>query len=210
MNEAAPQWFENHFLSMLGIHREEAIRPVIQQLIRTTVNQHSCLQITDSELQTRLISHKIVGEPGEATPLILDHDHLYLARFYKFEHEVARLIITRNRGIEGVDKKALRTGLEREFGAVEHDRQKLAALLALTRQLCIITGGPGTGKTSTVVKILSLLLAIQPRLRVQLAAPQEKDAQRHQDIVNDGQDGPQRERELVAERDVNENGEQGD
>ena len=54
MNEAAPQWFENHFLSMLGIHREEAIRPVIQQLIRTTVNQHSCLQITDSELQTRL------------------------------------------------------------------------------------------------------------------------------------------------------------
>ena len=178
MNEAAPQWFENHFLSMLGIHREEAIRPVIQQLIRTTVNQHSCLQITDSELQTRLIAHEIVGEPGEATPLILDHDHLYLARFYKFEHEVARLITTRNRGIEGVDKKALRTGLEREFGAVEHDRQKLAALLALTRQLCIITGGPGTGKTSTVVRILKLLLAAQPTLRFQLAAPTGKAAMR--------------------------------
>ena len=178
MNEAAPKWFESQFLRMLGIRRDEPIQSIVQQLIRNTVNQHSCLQIMDPQVRTQLIAHEIVGEPGEATPLILDHDHLYLARFYKFEHEVARLITNRNRAIEDVDKKLLRSGLEQEFGAVEHDRQKLAAVLALTRQLCIITGGPGTGKTSTVVKILRLMLAIQPRLNFQLAAPTGKAAMR--------------------------------
>ncbi len=178
MNEAAPKWFENHFLRTLDISRDDAVRPLIQQLVRATVNQHSCLEIKDPELLTMLGAHRVVGEPGAASPLILDHNHLYLARFYKYEHEVARLISKRNKLIGEIDEPILSTGLEREFGSQEPNRQKLAALLALTRQLCIITGGPGTGKTSTVVRILKLLLETHPNMRFHLAAPTGKAAAR--------------------------------
>lgn len=54
----------------------------------------------------------------------------------------------------------------------------IAALSAVLNQFTIITGGPGTGKTTTVAKFLSLLLRIYPELRVALAAPTGKAAAR--------------------------------
>jgi exodeoxyribonuclease V alpha subunit len=58
------------------------------------------------------------------------------------------------------------------------DWQLAAALMAALQHLTIITGGPGTGKTTTVAKIIWLLLSIQPNLRIALAAPTGKAATR--------------------------------
>ncbi len=191
MNESAPQWFEDQFLAALGIERDDAIRPVVQQLVRATVHQHSCLSVPDPALLELLQAHEVVGAPDARTPLILEHDNLYLARYHQYEREVAAMMTTRNRAAGDIDTARLREGLTQEFGAEPRDRQKLAALLALTRQLCIITGGPGTGKTSTVVKILKLLFSTEPGLRVHLAAPTGKAAMRlsqsiasHDDTIN--------------------------
>ena len=70
-------------------------------------------------------------------------------------------------------------------GGVRPDWQKIAAATALLRRLCIVSGGPGTGKTTTVVKVLALLLALHPALRVALAAPTGKAAARLQGSLRD-------------------------
>jgi exodeoxyribonuclease V alpha subunit len=58
------------------------------------------------------------------------------------------------------------------------DWQKISAALALTSPRCIISGGPGTGKTTTVVKLLALLLQAQPSLSIKMVAPTGKAAAR--------------------------------
>ena len=58
------------------------------------------------------------------------------------------------------------------------DWQKVSAALALSSARCVISGGPGTGKTTTVTKLLALLLKVQPDLLVKMVAPTGKAAAR--------------------------------
>ncbi|MCW8996661.1 MAG: exodeoxyribonuclease V subunit alpha, partial [Psychromonas sp.] len=58
------------------------------------------------------------------------------------------------------------------------DWQKVSAALALSSARCVISGGPGTGKTTTVSKLLALLLKVQPNLLIKMVAPTGKAAAR--------------------------------
>lgn len=58
------------------------------------------------------------------------------------------------------------------------DWQKVSAALALSSARCVISGGPGTGKTTTVIKLLALLLKVQPDLLIKMVAPTGKAAAR--------------------------------
>ena len=127
----------------------------------------------------------VVGAPGEYKPLILDaSNRLYLYRYWDYEQRLAADIAHRANlpGLEfGTD--AFGKTLERLFpanGDGETDWQKVAAATALLKRLCIVSGGPGTGKTYTVVKILALLqeLAAPDVLHIGLAAPTGKAAGR--------------------------------
>lgn len=126
-----------------------------------------------------------VGGAGEFTPLLLDDkDRLYLRRYWEYEQQLAQTILARTAGARPVvDEQSLARGLEALFPsakAEEANWQKMAARTAVTSNLCVITGGPGTGKTRTVVAILALLLE-QPggdKLRIALAAPTGKAAAR--------------------------------
>jgi exodeoxyribonuclease V alpha subunit len=82
-----------------------------------------------------------------------------------------------------IDQQRLQQGLARLFppgDGTETDWQRVAAAVALLRPLCVISGGPGTGKTRTVTSILALLAEQDPagRLRIGLAAPTGKAAAR--------------------------------
>ncbi len=68
------------------------------------------------------------------------------------------------------------------------DWQRIAAATAVLRRLCVISGGPGTGKTTTVIRILALLLAQQPEIRIALAAPTGKAAARMQEAIRAAKD----------------------
>lgn len=137
---------------------------------------------------TKLRASPVVGAPGEAKPLILDRaNRLYLRRYWEYETQLAAALAARIDGLQPeVDHAILRKGLETFFGASgsEFNRQKLAAFTALTRNLTIISGGPGTGKTRTVVMILALLAEQSGAvLRVALAAPTGKAAARLKEAI---------------------------
>lgn len=142
------------------------------------------------EWRDRLRSSGVVGEPGDYQPLILDRtDRLYLYRYWDYEQRVARRLQLRaQQQVLGIDLECLSVGLNTLFEDAEPSGtnwQRLAAATALLRTLSVISGGPGTGKTTTVTKIL-LLLRQQPggeRLRIALAAPTGKAASRMQESV---------------------------
>ena len=128
-----------------------------------------------------------VRAPGDsaAAPLVLDGTRLYLERYYAHEVHLAESIRSRLRGDLVVDESRLEDGLRRFFPSDGARDQRTAADRTVRKRFAVITGGPGTGKTSTVVKILALLLeqAGEERFAIDLLAPTGKAAQRLLDAV---------------------------
>lgn len=123
-----------------------------------------------------------VGDGEQATPLVLDGDRLYLQRMWRDEGKVADFFLRRGAQSDGVDVKTLRQTLDGLFPDVsqEVNWQKVAAAVAATRCVSVISGGPGTGKTTTVARLLAALLMLDDShsLRIALAAPTGKAAAR--------------------------------
>jgi exodeoxyribonuclease V alpha subunit len=134
-----------------------------------------------------LRSSSAVGRPGDFRPLILDDSaRLYLYRYWDYEKRLAEDLIARaTGGAEEVDVALLRAGLARLFPDPGDIEQKCAAATAVLQRFGVISGGPGTGKTFTVVKILALLAeqAHGRPLAVGLAAPTGKAAARVQEAI---------------------------
>ncbi|WP_321858415.1 AAA family ATPase [Burkholderia cenocepacia] len=127
---------------------------------------------------------------GDERPLIVDRlDHLYLSRYFDYERRLADALVAQA-GVaapdEGLSPDRLRDSLARYFWPAtgEVDWQRVAAIVALTGRVTIVSGGPGTGKTTTVVGVLACLLDAHPGLRIALAAPTGKAAQRMQEALH--------------------------
>jgi exodeoxyribonuclease V alpha subunit len=129
------------------------------------------------------------GGDGGARPLRLDGTLLYLDRYWRYEQTIAHGLISRAREVPGVDQNLLSTGLDRLFDGDPPDLQRLAAAVAVLRMSTVVAGGPGTGKTTTVAKILALLdeqanASDRRPPRVALAAPTGKAAARLEESVH--------------------------
>jgi exodeoxyribonuclease V alpha subunit len=128
-----------------------------------------------------------VGRPGDFKPLILDRARLYLHRFWQYENELATGLLQRCRAEASlpIDPDRCDDALVRLFP--DAPEQRAAARLVLTRPLSVISGGPGTGKTFTLAKVIMLLTAreIERPLRIKLAAPTGKAAARLQESLQE-------------------------
>ena len=149
------------------------------------------LEQLDTETWRRtLAASALVALAGDASanaaarPLVLAGQRLYLRRYWGYERRIDHAL-RRRLSIDDAAPSDLRERLEHLFGVATGqpiDWQKLACALATRGAFSIVTGGPGTGKTTTVVRLLALLQepavqAGQP-LRIRLAAPTGKAAAR--------------------------------
>lgn len=136
-------------------------------------------------------SSTLVSAGERPTPLVFDgHARLYLTRYFRYQTRLVELVRARVAARpDPPDTMVLRDGLARLFppeagGAADPDaRQRLAALVAVLRRFAVVSGGPGTGKTTTVVRILALLIeqaiaAGRAPPRIRLLAPTGKAAAR--------------------------------
>ncbi|GAB3428447.1 exodeoxyribonuclease V subunit alpha [Massilia solisilvae] len=135
-----------------------------------------------------LAACELVGQAGQfdyGQPLVLDGERLYLRRYWKDEMVVAKAIRARALATRAVDEDEVRHWLDVLFSSRSDEKpdwQKLACAIALRGSVAVITGGPGTGKTYTVARLLALLLAMAGEnagsRRIALAAPTGKAAAR--------------------------------
>jgi ATP-dependent exoDNAse (exonuclease V) alpha subunit len=188
------------------------------QLLCAALNEgHVCLdlgavagtRIGDVSLPKRdkwlaaLASHPAIGAPGQFKPLTLDAaGRLYLTRYWLYEQQLAkRLLALAAAPPQAVDAGQLRQMLQALFAGSQQqpDWQQAAAACAVLQRLSVISGGPGTGKTSTVVRLLAALQQMhQGRLVIRLAAPTGKAAARMSESIRAAKPGLQLADEIAA------------
>jgi len=138
----------------------------------------------------KLKTSPVVGTSCDFKPLILDgSSKLYLHRYFEYQKDLVQFIKNRVSDhfypkLSGLQKNLNRLFGE-EMGGKEVDWQRIAAVVAATRKFCVISGGPGTGKTTTIVKLIALLLEMNhgKPLKIALAVPTGKAAAKLQDSI---------------------------
>ncbi|WP_158936619.1 AAA family ATPase [Burkholderia sp. S171] len=170
---------------------------------RATTQGHVCIALdalaqrygeTSGTVHAALLASGVVCDGREAAadllPLVIDASRrIYLARYFDYERRLARALVDRAQvSADAPDPAELKARVGRYFAEPKNDDdnidwQRVAALVALSGRLTIVSGGPGTGKTTTVVGVLACLLDENPALRIALAAPTGKAAQRMQEAL---------------------------
>jgi len=164
----------------------ELLNQAAREAVLATTEGHVCADLSawPEDDRATLLSTGMVCRPEDTgvLPLVLDGgERLYLQRYFQLERNLAESLRALARPVEGTPSAKATTLLNELFadtGEGEADWQKLAAGMALLSRLTIISGGPGTGKTTTVIKLLACLLIDQPDCRIALAAPTGKAAAR--------------------------------
>ncbi len=162
--------------------------------------QQLLVSLTVDQWLSDLQHTALIGDNNQ--PLVLDHSSgralLYLRRFWHYEQALAINIRQRLMSPPAIDEHRLAKTISGVFNRLSHNKaitdepdkartdcdwQKIACALATRNRFAIITGGPGTGKTTTVVKLLAVLQEMHQTssgqlLRIRLAAPTGKAAAR--------------------------------
>ncbi|CCQ11750.1 Exodeoxyribonuclease V alpha chain [Pseudoalteromonas luteoviolacea B = ATCC 29581] len=187
-------------------NENEDIKLVILLLLNAEQNQHSCLELErlneDNPFSLNEEQRKngfevfplrlgpdlynaLVGHPaiGESKPLALLNNKLYSGRNAEYERILASRFRVMACTTVSIDESLLQNLLTHYFPhgeTGEIDWQKVACATAAIKRLSIITGGPGTGKTTTVTKLLAILQSLYKSapLNIKMVAPTGKAAAR--------------------------------
>jgi exodeoxyribonuclease V alpha subunit len=199
------------FLSSITLENREDIQLAAALISRQLRDGHVCVNLPEfagrtlaagddqnekvqfPELSIWLQSLKTaecVGLPGDFKPMILDDARrLYFQRYWQYEQNIAAFILRRLPVQQdlGASQQIIREKLqfyfpEMSFGKISGS--DLAAVTALLRKFLVIAGSPGTGKTTTITKIMAFLLDVKRSvLRIALCAPTGKAAARLEEAV---------------------------
>jgi exodeoxyribonuclease V alpha subunit len=186
---------DRHFARFIG--RFGGDRKIVETtaalLSRSVREGHICLEVGDpnatcspesthlprpAKWLRELENSKAFGPPAGGTPIVLASNRLYLRRYWDYEQSLASEILKRARRNKNRGNTAA--------------TQDAAVEAALQNYFTIISGGPGTGKTTTVLQILQRLVQEKggDTLRIALAAPTGKAAARLQELLRKVQEDP--------------------
>lgn len=194
--------------SMLDNQSRECLTMLAAYTSAQSGEQHSCIDLENlgqpfagiyhfPELETVLNyiknAHSFANVPikvtnlGEniAKPLVLENRKLYIQRYWQYESHLATIFrdkAAKTLDLDFIETQKLLTELFVSDDSQTLDWQKIAVCIAASQYLSFITGGPGTGKTTTVTKLLALLQGLAAKkgkiLNIQLVAPTGKAAAR--------------------------------
>jgi exodeoxyribonuclease V alpha subunit len=176
-------------LTALAAESDENVQLAIALAVRALRNGSVCLDMRSVEQQVGVDGlpwpqvdqwlDAVSASPLATQPPILhvDGDLLYLDRYWLEEQQVCRDVLT----MVGATPTQTSPDIDRLFPK-GFEEQRAAAEIALSQGLTVLTGGPGTGKTTTVARLLALLTG-GTHLRIALAAPTGKAAARLQEAV---------------------------
>lgn len=127
---------------------------------------------------------RCAASPLTGGPLRMLGSRVWLGRYWDQEEQVARELLERSAARPAdLDPGLLAAGLDRLFVAGADDDQRLAAAVCALSRVSVLAGGPGTGKTTTVSRLLALLREQHPGWRIALSAPTGKAAARLEEAV---------------------------
>ena len=184
--------------------KSETLQPFAYLVSKKLSEGHICLDLTDLEQeiknlplsykfdnldQSTLKNDRLVAlAQDEKQPFIYHNDRLYLQRYFNYETIILKKVfdlvkngsvLTKKRTDEVLQQRGyIQKLFEVKNAGTQTDWQLVATISGVLNNFTIITGGPGTGKTTTVAKLLAILFAINPDLKVALAAPTGKAAAR--------------------------------
>lgn len=162
------------FHRRLGL-ANKTLTQILSDLLQAQEDGHVCLILKESR---RRLLEKLTGlhQPKGSAPLVLEGERLYFRRLWQYEERLIQgvrcLMAAEPLPVDGEKLKVLA-----QAAGLDASQQAAVAGAAGCR-FAILTGGPGTGKTTTVLQLIALRLWQQPDLKVALAAPTGKAAQR--------------------------------
>lgn len=187
----AADLYQARFAASLARPGYEDLAAGLTALVSMAVREgHVCLHLGDEGVRERLaalgldgldgcLDTGVIGAPDSDLPLILDGARLYFARFFRDEQSLARAFLRLAAAPPRDIPADLLPDIFKARGG-ETDWQDVACFAALRSRFCVISGGPGTGKTTTVARILALAARMHAGapFRIRLAAPTGKAASR--------------------------------
>lgn len=183
LESQVPQWIETWSKYVLTQYstgtdpNAEAIR-LAQDILLATTQGDSCISVAGRDIASfkslMIKNTQISSFDGRAqvAPFIEDNQFLYLYRYWQLEHRLAIQVgRLKQQKIESVN-------ISENSDLLEEEQQKKALAMVAEQAFSIITGGPGTGKTYTLARIIAVLNQAIPNIRIAMAAPTGKAAQR--------------------------------
>lgn len=177
-----PQWIETwskyvltQYSTASHMHEDAYAQALelVQEVLLATTQGDSCIakQGRNTAVLDTLISDDQTAQT-EVAPFVQDDEFVYLYRYWQLEQRLATQVLRlKQQAIQQVDVSAYDDLLTDEH-------QKKALINAAKNAFNIITGGPGTGKTYTLARIIAVLHQAIPDIRIAMAAPTGKAAQR--------------------------------
>lgn len=151
---------------------------LIQQLLEAMTRGDSCVSVEAAQVEhlQELVWHANV-QAERVAPFVYDGQRLYLYRYWALERGLAEQVSRlQQQNLASVQLSAAEHLLEDEY-------QQQALAMVAERAFSIITGGPGTGKTYTLARIIAVLNQAMPNIRIAMAAPTGKAAQRMKEAL---------------------------
>ncbi len=158
---------------------------ILQQLVEASLQGDSCIEVDTTQLEALgdlAVSSEIATT--QVAPCVYDQQGLALYRYWQLEQRLAHQICRLKRQTtQTIDLSSYQNLLSDEY-------QQAALKMVLQQWLSIITGGPGTGKTYTLARIIAALNQMIPDIRIAMAAPTGKAAQRMQEALQNSFNDP--------------------